>query len=102
MKAGHGMKVLQLSCLFLPLDLLGFPAWGDQVLVSKVFTFTMLLLGWERLRKATWLGHLSWPLSSQTLLSQGISSLNFIIGDHYTLRLYSTFCQVLYHLKKYF
>ena len=46
--------------------------------------------------------HLSWPLNSRTLLSQGISTLRCIISARYTLCLCSTFCQVHYGLKKYF
>lgn len=45
--------------LLLPPSLLGFLTWGDQVLVSKVFMFTVPLLRWESLRKAPgWTSHL--------------------------------------------
>lgn len=69
---------------------------GKQVLVSKIFVFTVLLLGRGSLRKAPGgATHHSWPLYSQTLLSQGISTPDCIISVHDALCLHPTFCQVL-------
>lgn len=104
METGHRHKdTPTLSLLFLlPGDWAPW-TWGDQVAVSKVHTFTVLLVGQERPRKGPgWTTRLSWLLNSQPLLSQVSFTLGCIINTHYALCLRSTFCQVLYHSKKYF
>lgn len=93
-----GKKALQLSPSFFCLQFTGLPDLGRPGCSFKVLMLMILPLGWEGLRKGPgWTIHLSWPLNSQPLLSQGNSILGCIINAHYALCLHFKFCQVLCH-----